>query len=267
MPISGISTPAALIKSAALNLAMLPSFAGAYGTGTLFIFNPATWSIFFEMVASILFFVCLARLRVEVLVLFLAGAAATLAATVISFGTADLGYATENLWAGFARVAFSFMAGMLVYRLYRRRPWQCPRFLLYLAIAAVIGLMQVKLYFPSSPWLDIVAIGLLLPALVAISAGVCLTGMEAGVARFLGETSYAVYLTQGSLIIIAAGLSQSLLGVKIYDLGAWVGFAFVAVTLALAFLTYRFFELPARLFLRHLGSGERMPAEQVRSQI
>jgi peptidoglycan/LPS O-acetylase OafA/YrhL len=263
----GYIDAAALIKSAALNLAMLPSFAGAYGTGTLFIFNPATWSIFFEMVASVLFFVCLARLRAQALMLLLAAAAAALAATAIWFGTADLGYATQNIWAGFARVAFSFMAGMLVYRLYRRRPWQCPRALYYLAIAAVIGLMQVKLHFPSSPWLDIAAIGLLLPALVAISAGVSLTGMEARVARFLGETSYAVYLTQGSLIIIAAGLSQSLLGEKIYDLGAWVGFAFVTVTLALSFLTYRFFELPARLFLRHLGSGERMPAEQVRSQV
>jgi peptidoglycan/LPS O-acetylase OafA/YrhL len=258
---------AALVKSAALNVAMLPSFAAAYGTGTLFIFNPATWSIFFEMVASVLFFACLARMRTQALVLLLAGAAAALGATIIRFGTADLGYATENIWAGFARVTFSFVAGMLVYRLYRRRPWRCPRVVYYLAIAAVVGSMQAKLHFPYPPWLDMAAIGLLLPALVAVSAGVSLTGIEAGAARFLGETSYAVYLTQGSLIIIAAGLSQSLVGEKIYDLGAWVGFAFVTVTLAVSFLTYRFFEQPARLFLRHLGSGERMQAEQVRSQI
>ena len=263
----GYFDTAALVKSAAFNLAMLPSFAGAYGTGTLFIFNPATWSIFFEMVVSVLFFVCLARLRAQVLVLLVAGAAAALASTIMWYGTSDLGYATENIWAGFARVTFSFVAGMLVYRLYRRRPWRCPRAFYYLAIAVVIGVMQAKLRFPSSPWLDMAAIGLLLPAVVAIGAGVSLTGVEARAARFLGETSYAVYLTQGSLIIIAAGLSQSLLGEKIYDLGAWVGFVFVAVTLALSFLTYRFFELPARLFLRHLGSGERMPAEQVRSQV
>ena len=263
----GYFDTAALVKSAALNLAMLPSFAGAYGTSTLFFFNPATWSIFFEMVASVLFFVCLVRLRARALMLLLGGAVTAVAATVIWFGTVDLGYATENMWAGFARVAFSFIAGMLVYRLYRRRPWQCPRALYYLAIAAVIGLMQIKLYFPSSPWVDLAAIGLVLPGLVAISAGVSLTGIEAGAARFLGETSYAVYLTQGPLIIIAAGLSQSLLGEKIYDLGAWVGFVFVACTLILSFLTYRFFEFPARLLLRHLGSGERIRAEQVRSQI
>jgi len=66
---------------------------------------------------------------------------------------------------------------------------------------------------------DLVAATIFLPGLVAVGAGVTLTGRARAVAIFLGQTSYAVYLTQGSLIIAAAGVSQALIGRKIYDLG------------------------------------------------
>jgi peptidoglycan/LPS O-acetylase OafA/YrhL len=75
-------------------------------------------------------------------------------------------------------------------------------------------------------------------------------------AEFLGDISYSVYLTQDALIIAAAGLAQVAVGVKIYDLGAWVGFVFVPLVIGVSYLSFHSFEKPARaLIRRYAGRG------------
>jgi peptidoglycan/LPS O-acetylase OafA/YrhL len=257
-----------LLESGLLNTLMLPSFAEPYGVKPLFIFNPASWTILFEMVASLLFFLYLARAGTRSLVVIAIVAGGALAAVIVSATTVDLGYSTENILAGFPRVMYSFTIGVLIERLFARRPWQCPSWCCYGLLIAVIVLMQLKLLDRENPLFDILAVGVILPLLVAVSVGSTLTGRAYRLARFLGETSYSVYLTQGALIIIAAGLTQSLVGEKIYDLAPWAGFVFVLGVVTLSFLTYRFYEQPARIFFRQFArSRTRETAENARSRI
>lgn len=249
-----------LLKSAFANLLMLPSFATPYDIQTLYIFNPATWSIFFEVIASFLFFFYIGRASRRALIVLACLSGAALVATIVAMDTVDLGYATFNFWAGFPRVVYSFTVGVLIQRAFATSPWRMPRAVLFVMLLALLAVMQVKLFLPASPVFDCFAVLFFLPAVVVVSAGVSLDGMWRSIATFLGEISYSVYLLQGALIIIAAGLAQALAGEKIYDLGIWVGFVFVPCAMILSFATYRLYEKPARLLLRKIGNDSRLQA-------
>lgn len=248
-----------LVKSGLLNIFMLPSFSNVDRYKSLFPFNGATWSIFFEMIASLLFFVALARLATRWLVFAVGAAGLWLAATVVQFSTVDLGWGTTSFIAGFPRVLFSFLVGMLIHRGFVRYRWRVPPLVLYAVLAVALALVQLRAMVsgPSGVLFDGAMLAVVLPALVAAGAGSTLGRRGATIARVLGEASYSVYLLQGSMIIVAAGLAQALTGVKIADLGAWVGFAFVAATIALSFVTFHVFEDPARRWLRRMATGGR----------
>jgi peptidoglycan/LPS O-acetylase OafA/YrhL len=256
----GYFDTANLIKSALVNIAMLPSFISLYNmpTATSFPFNAATWSIFFELVASFLFFYFFGRTNRITLIGVAVLAWLVLAITVVQVGTIDVGYASDNFFAGFPRVIFSFTVGVLIQRVFARNPWQCRPWLLYALLAVWLMLVQLRVVFAAAQIFDLLAVTIVLPAIVVVGAGVRLAGAARAVAIFLGQTSYAVYLTQGSLIIAAAGVSQALLDRKIYDLGPWVGFVFVPFVVAVSYLSYRYYELPARIMLRQFGDSKRL---------
>ncbi|AMN43624.1 acyltransferase family protein [Rhodoplanes sp. Z2-YC6860] len=242
-----------LIKSALLNVFMVPSFVTLYDLKVSFPFNPATWSIFFEMIASILFFFFFGKANRTTLAVVAAFAWLVLVATVAVFGTLDVGYASDNFIAGFPRVIFSFTVGVLIERAYAKSPWRCPALLFYVLLSAWLLLMQARSLLINPYVFDLVSVTALLPALVAAGAGVVLTGRARLLAIFLGQTSYAVYLTQGSMIIAAAGVSQILFGRKIYDFAPTVGFLFIPLVMLASYLSYRYYELPARIAMRRFG--------------
>jgi peptidoglycan/LPS O-acetylase OafA/YrhL len=237
---------------------MVPSFVGLYDMKTSFPFNPATWSIFFEMVASFLFFFFFGRANRMALIAVAILAWLVLIATVTVFGTIDLGYSSDNFVAGFPRVIFSFTVGVLIERAYAQNPWRCPALFFYMLLAVWLLLVQARAFLVEPYIFDLVMVTAFLPIMVAAGAGVVLNGKARLLAIFLGQTSYAVYLTQGSMIIAAAGLSQVLLGQKIYDFAPGVGFPFTALVVVISYLTYRYYELPARIMLRRLGESRRL---------
>lgn len=242
-----------LIKSALLNVFMVPSFVTLYDLKVLFPFNPATWSIFFEMIASILFFFFFGKANRTTLAIVATFAWLVLAATVTVFGTLDVGYASDNFIAGFPRVIFSFTVGVLIERAYAKNPWRCPAPLFYVLLSAWLLLMQARSLLINAYVFDLVSVTAFLPAMVATGAGVVLTGRARLLAVFLGQTSYAVYLTQGSMIIAAAGAAQILFGKKIYDFAPGVGFLFIPLVMLVSYLSYRYYELPARIAARRFG--------------
>lgn len=237
---------ARLLPTGALNLAMLPSFIEPYGDRTLFPFNGATWSIFFEMVASLLFFVWFAKANIVSLILATLAAGLAFALALLSFGNADLGWDTSNIVAGFPRVLFSFGLGMLLHRAYRRRPWTCPAIGLGALLVAWLAILQWKPALSPAPWVDLLMIGLFMPLLVAAGIGASLRPVPARVARWLGDMSYGVYLNQGALIIVAAGLCKALLGRGIETLTPLAGFLFVPAVILVSLVTFHVLERPAR---------------------
>ncbi|ALN72229.1 acyltransferase [Aureimonas sp. AU20] len=241
---------ARLVPTGLLNALMLPSFLEPQGRDTLFPFNGATWSIFFEMVAGLLFFGLLARLDDRLLRAFTLAAGLGLVAAVLLFGSADIGWGTANFTGGFARVFFSFAVGMCLHRRYAAHPWRTPRWLFFALLALALALVQLKGALGPPEVYDLAMVGFLMPLLVAAGAGASLGRRLSWLARRLGDMSYGVYLNQGSLIILAAGASQALLGRRIFDLGPWVGFAFAGFVMLVSLATFHGFENPARRLLR-----------------
>jgi peptidoglycan/LPS O-acetylase OafA/YrhL len=245
-----------LVESAAANILLAPSFFEPYGLDYLFPFNPASWSIFFELVASLAFFLVLARVENRGLIAAIIGSGIALTLTIWHVGTIDQGYSTTTFLPGFPRVLFSFAVGIAIERAYSRRPWRVPTaFMLWLLLVA-LAFVQARVYLQDARLYDLIGVYLLAPAIVAAGAGAALEGGRRRVAVFLGDISYSVYLTQDALIIAAAGLTQLLFGMKIYDLGAWVGFVFVPLVMGVSYLSFLMFERPARnLIRRYAGHG------------
>jgi len=160
-----------------------------------FVLDGPIWSLFFELFANGLFFFQGRRgagqLGLSLVVLGCFGAA--LGLTIILVGSAAaIGFSSPaSFLDGFARVLYSFSAGVIIHRFvpYETR-WRAP------AWALTFGLVVV-LYSGSgrnSPFYDLLAIIFVLPAMVALGANVAGQGRMSGVWRFLGELSYPVYV-------------------------------------------------------------------------
>jgi peptidoglycan/LPS O-acetylase OafA/YrhL len=260
-----------LVISAVANGLVLPSPVSVYASGTLFPFNAASWSIFYELAVNVLFYVFFARGSTRLLVGLWGLSALGMLTTIAQFGGVDVGWGAPNALAAAPRVCFSFLSGALIWRFYLTRPWSSPFWLVLLLIILHWAFMQSRLWLPLSlrGGSDLAVVTFLLPTLVMAAVGVRMGPVWARFGRFLGDISYAVYLTQDALMISAAGLTQAVFGIKIYNLAPWAGLLFVPVCIIESYFVFRFFERPARqilrsftfwgLALRTFGGGEGAP--------
>ena len=257
-----IDAPAIAVAAFA-NLFVAPTPIAVFGGEALFPFNAASWSIFYELAVNAVFFVVFARLNTRGLVCLWLASGIGLAFVAIRFAGVDVGWGAPNVLAGFPRVCFSFLSGMLVWRRYQVRPWTAPVWALAALIAVHLALMQLKLWIPASlvAWSDLAIVAVLAPAIVSVGVGATLGPLIGRIGSFLGDISYAVYLTQDALIIAAAGFTQAVLGAKIYDFAPIAGLLFVPLCVAESYFVYRWFEAPARAWLRR-ASGSRRAARQ-----
>lgn len=210
MTFSGASTyPAWLVGlSATLNLALLPFFSdfvalapdGGFPVGEVFPSNPPSWSLFFELVAS-LCFLGLIRLRSWHLILVAGVSFALLAA--FAFGIRapgerwdiQLGWSTENFVGGFFRVISSFVLGMLLSRLLKGRGQRLRR--VWIVYAALVAIFAVPV-MPARGLYEAVVMLIAAPALVYWGAQVNVRQGErkvttASVSKWLGDLSYPLY--------------------------------------------------------------------------
>lgn len=241
-----------LLISAFSNALLIPSFARAYGSDVLYPFNAASWSIFYEVFINAVFFLLLAQLKTRRLLIIWGASSVALAMVAWRVGNIDVGWAIQNFISGFARVTFSFLSGMLIWRAHSIRPWRSSSISFAALLVVTLILMQVHKQIPS-PLLgvvDLCAIITLLPALVISGVGVEFSTAYGNIAKYLGNISYSVYLIQGPLIIAAAGTTQKLLGTKIYNLDPVAGFVFVPLCIALSTVCFYSFEKPTRALFR-----------------
>ena len=83
------------------NLALIPNVLRPYNIGSMFPFNGATWSIFFEFYVNVLFFVCWQYLTIHRIVLIVSLSGVLLVLTgarmhSLDFGTQKRGFASNH---------------------------------------------------------------------------------------------------------------------------------------------------------------------------
>lgn len=211
----------------------------------LFSLNSPAWSLFWEYMANMAYAVFLCRLSRRSL--GIATAVAALVLCVVGYKEGNLwgGFNGKTFWVGAARVNFSFLAGLLVYRSKfvpkTRGGFTLPASLLMLALV---------MPYASGGWIREAAVIIVyFPLLVLLGAGATLSERSQRFCELAGAISYPLYMTHYAVIYIFGNYYESthpdvshLMLVVVGGIVALVAFAYAAMkcydTPVRAYLTF-----------------------------
>lgn len=212
--------------------------------------NAPSWSLFWEYVANIVYAFILYRTPRRILWVLFCIAAITLA--VVSYREGGLlgGWNKDSFWDGGARILFSFLAGILIYRA-------------NLILKTKIGfiglavLLILPFIMPDSKlnWLtQLLVVLLYFPLLVSLGAGAKLSKGLKKLCNFSGKISYPLYMTHYAFIWMFGNYyqaykpnTQQLTLVIIAGTILLLGFGYLAMVV---------FDTPVRKFLNRKRKTE-----------
>lgn len=184
----------------ATSLALLP---GGFLLGKeAYPVNNPIWSLFFEVIAN-LCYAALVPITTRALILTLSISGAVLMYLSYHFGSiARLGFGSPMLFlGGFVRVAFPFIAGLIVYRFIGRFKWRFSPFI------PIIGLLLLLASpAPLTWWFDVVAVVVIIP-LILLTATRSSAGFLATPLVILGNISYPFYLIHQPILRVLKHIS------------------------------------------------------------
>lgn len=157
----------------------------------LFSFNAPSWSLFWEYIANIVYALVLYRVGRKYLLLLTLLSAAAICLVAYRSGNLLGGWSGPTFWDGSARIAYSFLAGLLIYRC----NWVIKNKLGFTGMAILL-FMAFVMPFTKWNWLtEPLVVLFYFPLLIALGAGAMLTPGFKKVCLFLGNISYPLYMT------------------------------------------------------------------------
>ncbi|TNM65081.1 acyltransferase family protein [Aliirhizobium smilacinae] len=201
--------PNELLLAFFTGLLFLPSPITISFNAALFLVHPA-WSLFNELVANLAYALRGARATPRQIGILIAVSAVLLVIAALQFDRLHAGFRRHEMYAGMARVFFSFSMGMLIYRYRRKTPVIRPGQALI-----CLALLIAVLAFPTPRdwrWIfDLFVVFLVWPVLLYWASAIIPGRRTASVAIFLGTASYAVYVLHAPLLdwahVIAPGIT------------------------------------------------------------
>ena len=212
----------------------------------LFNLNAPAWSLFWEYVANIFYVVVLYRLGRNTLQIFTFIAAGLIC--FIAFKSTNLmgGWSGPTFWDGGARVLYSFLVGMLIYR----SNWAIKNNIGFLGLSALLFLAFIVPFNDNYNWLTEPLIVLIyFPVLVALGAGATLKPKLEPLCKLSGEISYPLYMTHYPFIwifltyVVTVKPDMSLLKITVP--------IFLLLLIVFAYLVMRFVDVPIRNYLKN----------------
>ncbi|ONG52127.1 hypothetical protein BKE38_15050 [Pseudoroseomonas deserti] len=255
-----METVQGLLIALGTGLAFLPS-PTAHETPGTFPLNGPAWSLFFELLVNIVFACLLPFLSLRRLIAITLLGAVALVWSAMEYGHLDTGSAWFNFWGGFARVGFSFFAGVLLYRLHRqgfvtsRLAWMFP--LLLVALLMVDAPPEYRAVF------DLACVLLVFPALLLASSMLEPGRWLAPLFVNLGAISFPIY----ALHVPAQELMRRcvrFLGVDPADLAPWAGFVIIPAMMLGSLWLARHYDRPLQRRLRQRRGGLKLGLAAVR---
>ncbi len=245
----------------AAGLFLIPLLPGAgaevRGNGEMFPLNGPSWSLFFEYIGSILYAVALHRLPKRWLAAVTVASGAGLAAIVLGNASGayhvGIGWSMEGLGflGGFLRLSFSFSAGLLMSRSFRRREirgafWICSAVIVavlscpYLTTDGGVSVLN-GLY-------DCVCTLFVFPAIVYVGAcGMTTDRFSGATCEFLGRLSYPVYIIHYPVMYLFYAWVWAN-GVGFHDALPVCAALFAGIIL-MAYIAMRYYDEPLRRYL------------------
>ncbi|WP_341835343.1 acyltransferase [Chitinophaga pollutisoli] len=209
----------------------------------LFGLNAPSWSLFWEYVANIAYALLLHRLRRVYIAVLTLMAAVGIVFVACRSGNLLGGWSGPTFWDGGARVAYSFLAGMLIYR----SRWIIKNNLGFPGLAVLLSLAFL-MPFTAWNWLtESLVVLLYFPLLVALGAGAALKPSLRPLCVFSGNISYPLYMTHYAFLWMFGNYytnqkpgGAELTAVIIVGVIALVG---------VAYLVMKLYDIPVRKYL------------------
>ncbi len=218
--------------------------------------NGPAWSLFFEYIANIVYALVLRRVSKIVLAILVVVAAGFTIHYALTNPNGDIigGWSIDDstqLKIGFIRLAFPFLAGLLLARMGKLR--YTKNAFLSAALLLVVLLSVPRLGDADSLWLNALyecfCLIIMFPFIIWLGAGGKVQGYKASkVCKFLGDISYPIYITHFPIAYVyMAWVTNNNLTLE----QSWhYGLLVVIAAVATAYLAMRFYDLPIREWLR-----------------
>jgi peptidoglycan/LPS O-acetylase OafA/YrhL len=162
----------------------------------LFSFNAPSWSLFWEYVANIVYAFVLCRVGRGILLLLTILSAGAICLVSYRAGNLLGGWSGPTFWDGSARISYSFLAGLLIYRY----NWIIKNKLGFFGLALLLS-MAFIMPFSKWNWLtEPLVVLFYFPLLIALGAGANLTPGLKKVCQFSGNISYPLYMTHYAVL-------------------------------------------------------------------
>jgi peptidoglycan/LPS O-acetylase OafA/YrhL len=164
----------------------------------LFALNAPSWSLFWEYVANLVYALVLVRIGRRTLIVLTVIAAAGICFVSYRAGNLLGGWSKDNFWDGGVRVAYSFTAGLLLYR----SNWSIKNSLGFPMLAILLSFAFLMPWF-SWNWLaEALVVIFYFPLIVALGVGSTMNSNWKKICRFSGNISYPLYMTHYAAIWI-----------------------------------------------------------------
>jgi len=162
----------------------------------LFSFNAPSWSLFWEYVANIVYGILLYRIGRRFLLLLTLLSAIAICYVAYRSGNLLGGWSGPTFWDGCARISYSFLAGLLIYR----SNWIIKNKLGFIGLGILL-LLAFIIPFSTWNWLsEPIIILIYFPLLIALGAGATLTNSFKKICIFSGKISYPLYMTHYAVL-------------------------------------------------------------------
>lgn len=246
----------ALLVATLLNALLIPATPGieVRGIGEMYPLNGPTWSLFFEYIGNLLYVLFIRRLSTNWLSVLVALAGCGLASFAIfgPYGDLCVGFQLTGteFTGGFLRLLFSFSAGLLLSRLFKKINikgafWLCSLSVIVLLSVPRIGgaehLWMNGLY-------DTLCCVLFFPLIVFLGAsGETTDKYTVRICKFLGDISYPLYMVHYPFIYLyyAWVKNENLTFAESFP-GA---LALVVGSILLAYICLKLYDEPVRRYL------------------
>lgn len=219
--------------------------------------NGAAWSLFFEYIANIIYALILRKVTTLILYILVIVAASATIYYAYTNANGDIigGWAIDDptqLKIGFIRLTFPFLAGLLMARIckiqYIRNAFVLASILL------VIVLAMPHLGGENNVWnrtFECFCLIIVFPIIIWIGAsGQIKEAKTKKLCTFLGNISYPIYITHFPLVnVYMAYIANH--NLTLSDASSWyIGGAIFLVSLLVAYISMRFYDIPIRKWLR-----------------
>ena len=235
---------------------MIPKISG--DTQVLYPLNGPAWSLFFELIANVIYARFFRLLTVRLLIFIMFISAIYLAFFLLNFPgrTMDAGWNIKTIPVGLFRVGYSFFAGVLLYRLFSSKildPTLVNDRYSTLALGGVLALIAAFLLSKPTPviqpYFELFAIVAVFPFLIYLGMRIQPKGPAERICKFMGTISYAIYAIHLPIADLIKGFFRIKLGSSVESCAPQIGFIFLVLLIGFCWFIDIIYDFPVRKFL------------------